>query len=162
MLKTDFGVLSATTAFGKTVIGAWLISKRKVNTLILVHRKQLQEQWIERLSSFLELPQNTIGGIGGGRRKLTGRIDVAVIQSLVRKGIVDSVVSQYGHLIVDECHHLPAFSFEQVARQSKAKFITGLTATLSRKDGHHPIILMRCWSCSLPSGRQSRSRDASI
>lgn len=144
LLKTDFGILSATTAFGKTVIGAWLISNRKVNTLILVHRKQLQEQWIERLSSFLELPKNAIGRIGGGKRKPTGIIDVAVIQSLVRKGIVDEVVSQYGHLIVDECHHLPAFSFEQVARQTKAKFITGLSATLARKDGHHPIILMRC------------------
>ncbi len=144
MLKTDFGVLSATTAFGKTVIGAWLISKRKVNTLILVHRKQLQEQWIERLSTFLELPKGSIGRIGGGRKKPTGLIDVAVIQSLVRKGIVDDVVSQYGHLIVDECHHLPAFSFEQVAKQAKAKYITGLTATVARKDGHHPIILMRC------------------
>ncbi len=144
LLKTDFGVLSATTAFGKTVIGAWLISKRKVNTLILVHRKQLQEQWIERLSSFLEVPKNAIGRIGGGKRKPTGLIDVAVIQSLVRKGIVDEIVSEYGHLIADECHHLPAFSFEQVARQTKAKFITGLSATVTRKDGHYPIILMRC------------------
>ncbi len=121
MLKTHFGVLSATTAFGKTVLSAWLISKRKCNTLILVHRKQLQEQWIERLSTFLELPKGSIGRIGGGRRKPTGQIDVAVIQSLVRKGVVDDVVSQYGHLIVDECHHLPAFSFEQVAGHSKAK-----------------------------------------
>jgi superfamily II DNA or RNA helicase len=144
LLKTDFGVLSATTAFGKTVIGAWLISNRKVNTLILVHRKQLQEQWIERLSSFLELPKNAIGRIGGGKRKPTGLIDVAVIQSLVRKGVVDEIVSQYGHVIVDECHHLPAFSFEQIARHTKAKFITGLSATVTRKDGHHPIILMRC------------------
>lgn len=144
MLKTDFGVLSATTAFGKTVVGAWLISKRKVNTLVVVHRKQLQEQWIERLSTFLELPKKSIGRVGGGQRKPTGIIDIAVIQSLVRNGIVDETISQYGHLIVDECHHLPAFSFEQVARQSKAKFITGLTATITRKDGHHPIILMRC------------------
>lgn len=144
LLKTDMGVLSATTAFGKTVIGAWLISKRKVNTLILVHRKQLQEQWIERLSSFLELPKNAIGRIGGGKRKPSGLIDVAIIQSLVRKGVVDEIVSEYGHLIVDECHHLPAFSFEQVARQTKAKFITGLSATIARKDGHHPIVLMRC------------------
>lgn len=115
-----------------------------MNTLILVHRKQLQEQWIERLSMFLELPSGSIGRIGGGRRKPTGLIDVAVIQSLVRKGVVDDVVTQYGHVVVDECHHLSAFSFEQVARQAKAKFITGLSATVTRKDGHHPIILMRC------------------
>ena len=144
MLKTNMGVLAATTAFGKTVIGSWLIAKRKVNTLILVHRKQLQEQWIERLSMFLGIPKDSIGRIGGGCKKPTGIIDVAVIQTLVRQGMVDDIVSQYGHLIVDECHHLPAFSFEQVARSAKAKFITGLTATVTRKDGHHPIILMRC------------------
>ncbi|HEV7738707.1 MAG TPA: DEAD/DEAH box helicase family protein, partial [Chlamydiales bacterium] len=144
LLKTDIGVLSATTAFGKTVIGAWLIAKRKVNTLVLVHRKQLQEQWIEKLASFLELPANAIGRIGGGKTKSTGLIDVAVIQSLVRKGTVDEIVNQYGHIIVDECHHLPAFSFEQVIRSAKAKYLTGLTATVTRKDGHHPIILMRC------------------
>ncbi|MCE2983036.1 MAG: DEAD/DEAH box helicase family protein [Parachlamydia sp.] len=136
LLKTDFGVLSATTAFGKTVVGAWLISKRKVNTLILVHRKQLQEQWIERLSSFLELPKNAIGRIGGGKRKPTGLIDVAVMQSLNRKGVVDEIVSQYGHVIVDECHHLPAFSFEQIARQIKAKYITGLSATIASGKNH--------------------------
>lgn len=144
LLKTDMGVLSASTAFGKTVIGAWLIAKRKVNTLVLVHRKQLQEQWIERLISFLELPENAIGRIGGGKRNPTGLIDIAVIQSLTRKGTVDEIVTQYGHIIVDECHHLPAFSFEQVVLAAKAKYLTGLTATITRNDGHHPIILMRC------------------
>ena len=144
LLAHDIGVLSATTAFGKTVIAAWMIAKRQVNTLILVHRKQLQEQWIERLSTFLDIPKKTIGRIGGGSKKPKGLLDIALIQSLVRKGVVDDVVSQYGHLIVDECHHLPAQSFEQVARQAKAKYITGLTATLRRKDGHHPIITMLC------------------
>jgi superfamily II DNA or RNA helicase/very-short-patch-repair endonuclease len=144
MLKTDIGVLSATTAFGKTVIASWLIAKRKVNTLIIVHRKQLQEQWIQRLATFLDLPPGTIGRIGGGRSKPTGMIDVAVMQSLARKSALDDIISQYGHLIVDECHHVPAFSFEHIIRQAKAQFITGLTATVTRKDGHHPIILMRC------------------
>lgn len=144
MAKAEMGVLSATTGFGKTVIAAWLISQRRVNTLILVHRKQLQEQWIERLATFLKLPRSSIGRIGGGPRKPTTVIDVALVQSLVRKGVVDDIVSQYGYVIADECHHLPAFSFEQIVRQTKAKFITGLTATLVRKDGHHPIILMRC------------------
>lgn len=144
LLAHDIGVLSATTAFGKTVIAAWLIAKRQVNTLILVHRKQLQEQWIERLSMFLDVPTKMIGRIGGGRKKPTGVLDVALIQSLVRKGVVDDVVGQYGNLIIDECHHLPALSFEQVTRQAKAKYITGLSATLRRKDGHHPIINMQC------------------
>lgn len=144
ILSHDIGVLSATTAFGKTVIASWLISKRKVSTLVLVHRRQLQEQWVTRLKSFLDLPPSAIGKIGGGRKKPTGLIDVALIQNLVKKGEVDDLVSQYGHVIVDECHHLSAFSFEQVARKAKAKFVTGLSATVARKDGHHPIIWMQC------------------
>jgi len=144
MLAQDTGVLAATTAFGKTVVAAWLIAKRAVNTLVLVHRRQLQQQWIERLSSFLGMPVRVIGRIGGGRNKPTGLLDVGVTQSLVRNGVVDDLVGNYGHLIVDECHHLSAQSFEQVARQAKAKFVTGLSATVMRKDGHHPIIFMQC------------------
>lgn len=144
MLAHDTGVLAATTAFGKTVVAAWLIAQRGVNTLVLVHRRQLQQQWIERLSSFLGIPVGAIGRIGGGRNKPTGLLDVAVIQSLVRNGVVDDLVGNYGHLIVDECHHLSAQSFELVARRAKAKFVTGLSATVTRKDGHHPIIFMQC------------------
>ena len=144
MLAQDTGVLAATTAFGKTVVAAWLIAQRGVNTLVLVHRRQLQQQWIERLSIFLGMPVGAIGRIGGGRDKPTGLLDVAVIQSLVRNGLVDDLVGNYGHLIVDECHHLSAQSFELVARQAKAKFVTGLSATVTRKDGHHPIIFMQC------------------
>lgn len=140
----DTGVLSATTAFGKTVIAAWLIARRGVNTLILVHREQLMDQWIERLSSFLEIPTHEIGRIGGGCRKPTGALDVALIQSLVRKGVVHDLVGDYGHLVVDECHRLPAPSFEQVARRTKARYVLGLSATVTRKDGHHPIIFMQC------------------
>ncbi|MDD4890073.1 MAG: DEAD/DEAH box helicase family protein [Phycisphaerae bacterium] len=144
MLAHDTGVLSATTAFGKTVIAAWLIARRGVNTLILVHRRQLLEQWVERLATFLGLPVKAIGRIGGGRKKPTGALDVAIIQSLVRKGVVDDRVGEYGHLVVDECHHLSAHGFEQVARRAKAKYVTGLSATVTRKDGHHPIIFMQC------------------
>jgi len=146
MLKHDTGVLAATTAFGKTVIAAWLIAQRGVNTLVLVHRRQLLDQWVQRLSTFLDVPAKSIGRIGGGRRKPTGLIDVAVIQSLVRKGIVDDCVANYGHVIVDECHHLSAHSFEQVVRRANARFVLGLSATVTRKDGHHPIIFMQCGS----------------
>jgi len=144
MLAHDIGVLSATTAFGKTVIAAWLIANRGVNTLVLVHRRQLQEQWVERLSAFLGLPHQSIGRVGGGRKRPTGSLDVAIIQSLARKGVVSDLVGDYGHIIVDECHHLPAQSFEQVVRRAKAKFVTGLSATVTRKDGHHPIVFMQC------------------
>jgi len=144
LLAHDTGVLSATTAFGKTVIAAWLIAQRGVNTLVLVHRQQLLEQWVDRLATFLGLSPKEIGRLGGGRKKLNGTLDVALMQSLVRKGVVDDRVADYGHLIVDECHHLSAHSFEEVARRTKARFVTGLSATVVRKDGHHPIIFMQC------------------
>ena len=144
LLEHETGVLAATTAFGKTVVAAWLIARRGVSTLVLVHRRQLLDQWLERLSAFLGLPVKSIGRIGGGRHRPDGGLDVAVIQSLVRKGVVDDRVGHYGHVIVDECHHLSAHSFEQVARQAKARFVLGLSATVARKDGHHPIIFMQC------------------
>ncbi len=144
MLDHDIGVLSASTAFGKTVVAAYLIAKRGVNTLILVHRRQLLDQWAARLATFLDVGSRKIGQIGGGKRSPTGIIDVAMVQTLSRKGIVDDIVGEYGHLVVDECHHISARSFEIVARQSKAKYVTGLSATVVRKDGHHPIIFMNC------------------
>ena len=140
----DYGVLAATTAFGKTVVGARLIAARGVNTLVLVHRRQLVDQWRERLRTFLSIQDSDIGTIGGGKRKPSGRIDIALIQSLVRNGEVSDLVGDYGHLIVDECHHLSAVSFELVARRSKARYVLGLSATVARKDGHHPIIFMQC------------------
>ncbi|MDO9264207.1 MAG: DEAD/DEAH box helicase family protein, partial [Desulfosalsimonadaceae bacterium] len=144
LVKNDIGVLSASTAFGKTVIGVWLVAKRKVNTLVIVHRRQLMDQWVESLQSFLGLEKKEVGQIGGGKHKITGLVDVAMIQSLVDKGTVDDLVGNYGQIIIDECHHISAASFELVARQAKAKFITGLSATVTRQDGHHPIIFMQC------------------
>ena len=140
----DTGVLAATTAFGKTVIAAALIAQRARNTLILVHRHELLTQWMERLKTFLDIDPKDIGFIGGGRRRPTGVIDVALIQSLARRGEVSDLVANYGHLIIDECHHLSATSFELVARRAKAKFVLGLSATVTRKDGHQPIIFMQC------------------
>ncbi|MBX3744747.1 MAG: DEAD/DEAH box helicase family protein [Verrucomicrobiae bacterium] len=144
LLRHDTGVLAATTAFGKTVVAAWLIAARGVNTLVLVHRRQLLEQWVERLATFLGVPAKDIGRLGGGRRRLTGVLDVALIQSLVRRDEVRDAVADYGHLVVDECHHLPAQSFERVARRAKARFVTGLSATVARRDGHEPIVFMEC------------------
>jgi len=109
-----------------------------------VHRRQLLEQWIERLHPFLDLPRTAIGHIGGGRKKPNDLIDVALVQSLVRKGTVDDRVGKYGHVIVDECHHVSAYSFEQVLRRTKAKYVLGLSATVTRNDGHDPIIFMQC------------------
>lgn len=144
LLAEETGVLAATTAFGKTVVAAYIIAKRKCNTLILVHRKQLLDQWLARLETFLDTSNIKIGQIGSGKRKPSGMIDVALIQSLVKKGKVDDLVANYGQVIVDECHHLSAFSFEAVVKECKAKYFLGLTATAIRKDGHHPIIFMQC------------------
>lgn len=144
LASCDEGILCAPTAFGKTAVAAQLIAMRKVNTLVLVHRRHLMDQWRERLALFLGLTIKDIGQIGGGKTTTTGRLDVAVIQSLIRKGDVKDLVAEYGQVIVDECHHVSAFSFERVLRKVKAKYVLGLTATPIRKDGHHPIILMQC------------------
>lgn len=159
MMKHDIGVLSATTAFGKTVIGAKLISQRKVNTLIIVHRQQLLNQWKKRLSEFLliheTLPETSnkrgrkkqsdvIGQLGAGKNALSSIVDIAIMQSLNTRGKVKSCVENYGMVIIDECHHVPSVSFEQIMKNVTAKFIYGLTATPSRQDGHHPIIFFYC------------------
>lgn len=144
ILSSDLGVISASTAFGKTVVANYIISERKTNTLILVHTLALIDQWKEKLEQFLDMPPKSIGQLGGGKKKRTGIVDVATIQSLIRKGEVSDIVSEYGQIIVDECHHISAFSFEQVIKQAKAKYVLGLTATPVRKDGHQPIIMMQC------------------
>jgi len=144
VLSHDTGVLAAATAFGKTVVASRIVVERQRNTLILVHRRQMMDQWVARLGAFLDIDPKNIGVIGGGRRKPTGCIDVALLQSVVRKGEVSDLVADYGQLVVDECHHLPAVSFEAVARAAKAKYVLGLSATVTRKDGHHPIIFMQC------------------
>jgi superfamily II DNA or RNA helicase len=144
LLEHDIGTLSATTAFGKTVVALHILAERQVNTLIIVHRRQLLDQWLERIAMFLNVPKKQVGRIGGGKSKPTGIIDVAIMQSLIKNHAVDDLVANYGQVIFDECHHLSAKSFETVANACKAKYILGLSATLVRKDGHHPIVFMQC------------------
>ena len=144
MLAHDAGVLCAPTAFGKTVTAAALIARRGVNTLVLVHRTELLKQWQERLQSFLGAGKGVIGTIGGGKAKPTGKIDIAVMQSLSRQGEINSLVENYGHVIVDECHHIGAASFDAILKAVKAKYVLGLTATPIRRDGQQPIIFMQC------------------
>ena len=144
MLAHDAGVLCAPTAFGKTVVAASIIARRGVNTLILVHRTELLRQWQERLRAFLGAGKDLLGTIGGGKARPTGRIDIAVMQSLSRQGEVDPLVEGYGQVIVDECHHIGAVSFDAILRRAKAKYVLGLTATPIRRDGQQPIIFMQC------------------
>jgi superfamily II DNA or RNA helicase len=144
MLRHDTGILCAPTAFGKTVAAAALIARRGVNTLVLVHRTELLKQWQERLHAFLGVDKGVIGTIGGGKTQPTGRIDIAVMQSLHRQGETSDQVERYGHVIVDECHHLSAVSFEAILKRARARYVLGLTATPIRRDGRQPIIFMQC------------------
>ncbi|WP_336353093.1 TOTE conflict system archaeo-eukaryotic primase domain-containing protein [Pseudomonas atacamensis] len=156
MLSHDVGILCAPTAFGKTVTAAALIAKRSVNTLVLVHRTELLRQWQERLHAFLGVGNEVVGTIGGGKAKPTGVIDIAVMQSLSRKGEVSDTVKNYGQIIVDECHHVSALSFESLLRSAVARYVVGLTATPIRRDGQQPIIFMQCGPI-----RHSATRPAS-
>lgn len=143
LLAHDTGVFVAPPGVGKTVIGTYLVAARACSTLVLVHRRPLLDQWLAQLSVFLGIEPKDIGQIGGGKREPTGHVDVAMIQSLVRKGSVNDLIAGYGHVIVDECHHLPAISFERVLSEVKARYLVGLTATPQRRDGHHPITEMQ-------------------
>jgi superfamily II DNA or RNA helicase len=163
LLHNDTGILSGTTAFGKTVVAIKLIAERKVNTLILVDKVGLLRQWQQRLSDFLiineTLPEmaitkgkkrgrkrktSAIGQLGAGKNALNGIVDIALMQSLSRQGAVKDCVKDYGMIIADECHHASAFSYESILKTAPAKYIYGLTATPARKDGHHPILFMHC------------------
>ena len=160
LLAHDLGVFVAPPGVGKTVVGIYLAAARGRSTLVLVHRKPLLDQWVAQLSLFLGLPPKGIGQIGGGKRTPTGRLDVAMLQSLVRDGTIDDVVAAYGHVIVDECHHVPAASFERVMGEVKARYVTGLTATPYRRDGHQPSSTCSAVPSGSPSTRRARRRSA--
>ena len=153
------GVLSATTAFGKTVTAIGLIAKHGVNTLVLVHTKALLDQWVKALEQFLTIdtipeenerkrkrrkPLSPIGTLSSTGNKLHGIIDIALMQSCISDNEVKTFVKEYGMVIADECHHVSAVNFEQILKTVNARYVYGLTATPIRKDGHQPIIFMRC------------------
>ena len=159
LLEHNIGVLSATTAFGKTVVASYLIGERKTNTLVLVHTQSLMAQWQKSLQQFLTInvapPEkqkgrgrrkawSPVGALGAGKNTINGIIDVAVMQSLISEDEVKELVRNYGMIIVDECHHVSAVNFEKILKYANAKYVYGLTATPTRQDGHHPIIFMQC------------------
>ncbi|NAX20803.1 TOTE conflict system archaeo-eukaryotic primase domain-containing protein [Vibrio sp. V39_P1S14PM300] len=143
LMQHDIGVLHAPTAFGKTVTAIGLIQRRGVNTLVLVHNKQLVDQWQERLKAFTQ--GIDIGVYTGAKKKPTGQVDVATYQSLINRSdnSVHALVKEYGQIIVDECHHLSAPQYEQVLSEAHAKYVAGISATLERRDGYQPIIFMQ-------------------
>ncbi|WP_326491244.1 TOTE conflict system archaeo-eukaryotic primase domain-containing protein [Paraburkholderia sp. HD33-4] len=147
LLRHETGILHAPTAFDKTVTAAAMIARRGVTTLVLVHRRELLDQWRERLQSFLALDPRDIGTIGGGKSKPPGRIDVAMLQSVAPDGPRGALLRLYGHVIVDECHHVSADSFEAVLKAVNARYVLGLTATPVRRDCQQPVMLMLCGRC---------------
>ena len=142
--KSDIGVLVAPPAAGKTVMGCALIAERNTSTLVLVHRTPLLEQWRKQIAAFLRIDMKKIGVFGSTRKKQTYEIDVGMLPSFAKAENPEEVLSRYGHIIVDECHHIPAVSFEAVLKKIPARYVLGLTATPYRKDGHQGIIHMQC------------------
>ncbi|HTY36621.1 MAG TPA: DEAD/DEAH box helicase family protein, partial [Bacteroidota bacterium] len=143
LLKHEMGVFVAPPGLGKTVVGAFLIAARKTSTLVLVHRQELLRLWVIQLSHFLGIEAKEIGRIGSGVNSLNGRLDVAMVPSVIHRGEVRVPLHAYGHIVADECHHVSSISFERVLNSAKPRFLTGLTATPQRRDGHHPIIYMQ-------------------
>ena len=138
----ESGVLDAATGFGKTLVAAYLIAQRQVNTLVLVPNLQILSQWKEHLAWALAFDQPTaVGQWGGVQKKATGVVDIATLQTVSRADGA-TLLENYGFLIVDECHHLASPSFETILRKSPSRYRLGLSATPMRRDGHHPIIFM--------------------
>lgn len=159
ILEHDNGILAATTSFGKTVVGAYMIAQRKTNTLILVHNTEIQKNWVEDLTKFLdinaELPEyktktgrlrkrkSVIGKLYAGHNSMTGIIDVAIFSSLGKGDDINPIMEQYGMVIMDECHHGAAQTVEDVIGSAKAKYVYGLTATPKREDGLEKKVFMQ-------------------
>src|SRR2546427_3545553 len=144
LLADELGVLVAPPGTGKTVMGCAVIAARNLPTLVLVHRQPLLDQWRLQLTTLLALTPDQIGQIGGGKRKPTGIIDVAMIQSLKATSDLENFFGAYGLIVIDECHHLPAFSFESAVKRAPNHYFLGMTATPYRRDGLPDIITMQC------------------
>ncbi len=144
LLAHESGVLVAPPGSGKTVITCAVIAKRKISTLILVHRKQLADQWGRQLLEFTDLEKSQIGTFNQKKTKHNTLVDIGMLQTLARNQDFHQLLDAYDQIIIDECHHVPAVSFESVLKRVQARHFLGLTATPYRKDGLEKIITMQC------------------
>jgi superfamily II DNA or RNA helicase len=140
LAASDIGVLLAPPGAGRTVMGAAVIAKRARSSLVLVHRRPLFDQWSDQLKRFLRVEPGDVGS--SGRPAMATGVDLAMMQSVIRRD--DSDLAGYGHVVIDECHHVPAVSVERLMQRISARYVTGLTATPNRRDGLHPIIAPQC------------------
>ena len=143
-LKKDFGIIVAPPGSGKTIIGLKLIELKKQPALIITHRKQIAEQWVDRIETFFGIPKKEIGKIGQGKMKIGKQITVALIQTLVRKIENDpkELKSAFGIVIIDECHHIPAKSFREAIHHLSPYYQYGLTATPFRKNNDEKLLFI--------------------
>jgi superfamily II DNA or RNA helicase len=139
MLKSSSGILVAPPGSGKTIMALEIIAQRKLPAIILVHRNQLLHQWVERIEQFLGIPKAHIGVISGVKKKVGKQITVASIQSLVKYKNFDEIRSEFGVVIIDECHHIPAKTYRETIRSFNSRYCYGLTATHERKFDQHLI-----------------------
>ncbi|MCG3691659.1 DEAD/DEAH box helicase [Aliarcobacter butzleri] len=138
--KSDYSICVAPPGFGKTLLGAKIFEIRACTTLIVVNKNMLLNQWIERFVDYFGYSKKDIGYLGKGFNKLNGQIDVATMQSLKND---PKIIENYSFVIVDECHHIPALTFEQIIKSFKGKYILGLSATPNRKDELQPILFQQ-------------------
>ncbi|MFW0708735.1 TOTE conflict system archaeo-eukaryotic primase domain-containing protein [Aliarcobacter butzleri] len=138
--KSDYSICVAPPGFGKTLLGAKIFEIRACTTLIVVNKNMLLNQWIERFVDYFGYNKKDIGYLGKGFNKLNGQIDVATMQSLKND---PKIIENYSFVIVDECHHIPALTFEQIIKSFKGKYILGLSATPNRKDELQPILFQQ-------------------
>lgn len=153
ILNQDYSVLIAPPGFGKTAVAAAVLEKRSVNTLILVNKSNLLDQWVERLCEYFGIDAKAIGKLGNGKKKLTSNLNIATLQSLKNRA---DLIEEYSQIIIDEVHHIPAVSFEIPLRKFKGKYVLGLSATPLRKDGMHPIMFMQCGEIAYESKKEIR------
>ncbi|WP_163411232.1 DEAD/DEAH box helicase [Flavobacterium ajazii] len=136
--KKDFGVIVAPPNSGKTIMGLKIIAEKKQPALIIVHRKQLLQQWQERIQAFLGISKNEIGIIAQGKAKIGKHITIATIQSLPKQ--IEQIHNQFGTILIDECHHIPAEIFRNTIEKLETFYLYGLTATPFRKYNDDKLI----------------------
>lgn len=160
--EKDFGVIVSPPGSGKTIIGLEIIAQKRQPALIVVHRKQLFDQWIERIQSFLKIPKREIGQIGNQKFTIGKEVTVAMIQSLTRSEEISKIANKFGTIIVDECHHIPAKSFREAIVNFNSFYLYGLTATPKRKNNDEKLIYVYIGNILYNAEQKQKIKESDI